>query len=63
MLRLINALNIKKMMILNYLINEFNKRTQFTFNIIFTYYFYDNKNNKRNIIIIIIRELFLKLLK
>ena len=63
MLQLVNASGIEKTMILSYLINEFDKKARFTSDIIFAYYFCDNKDDKRNTIIAIIRGLLLQLLR
>ena len=63
MLQLVNDSDIKKTMISSYLIDELNKKAQFTSDIIFVYYFCDNKDNKRNTVITIIRELLLQLLR
>ncbi len=63
MLQLVDDSDIKKTMISSYLIDELNKKAQFTSDIIFAYYFCDNKDNKRNTVITIIRELLLQLLR
>ncbi len=63
MLQLVNASDIEKTMISSYLINELDKRAQFTSDMIFAYYFCDNKDNKCNTVIAIIQELLLQLLR
>ena len=63
MLQLVNASDIKKTMILSYLVEELKKRAQFTSDMTFAYYFCDNKDDKRNTVIAIIREFLLQLLR
>ncbi len=63
MLQLIDASGIEKTMISSYLIEKLDKRAQFTSDMIFAYYFCDNKDDKRNTVITIIRELLLQLLR
>ncbi len=50
-------------MISTYLVEELEKRAQFTSGMIFAYYFCDNKDDKRNTAIAIIRGLLLQLLR
>jgi len=63
MLQLVGAPGIGKTMISSYLIDELDKRAQFTSGMIFAYYFCDNKDDKRNTAIAIIRGLLLQLLR
>ncbi len=63
MLQLVGASGIEKTMISSYLVEELEKRAQFTSDMIFAYYFCDNKDDKRNTVIAIIRELLLQLLR
>ncbi len=63
MLQLVDASDIEKTMISSYLIDELDKRAQFTSDMIFAYYFCDNKDDKRNTVIAIIRKLLLQLLR
>jgi len=63
MLQLVGAPGIGKTMISSYLIEELDKRAQFTSGMIFAYYFCDNKDDKRNTAIAIIRGLLLQLLR
>ena len=63
MLQLVNASDIEKTMISSYLIKKFDKRAQFTSDMIFAYYFCDNKDDKHNTVITIIQKLILQLLK
>jgi len=62
-LRLVGAPGIGKTMISSYLVEELEKRAQFTSGMIFAYYFCDNKDDKRNTAIAIIRGLLLQLLR
>jgi len=63
MLQLVGAPGIGKTMISSYLIDELDKRAQFTSGMIFAYYFCDSKDDKRNTAIAIIRGLLLQLLR
>jgi len=62
-LQLVGAPGIGKTMISTYLVEELEKRAQFTSGMIFAYYFCDNKDDKRNTAIAIIRGLLLQLLR
>ncbi len=63
MLRLVGAPGIGKTMISSYLVDELDKRAQITSDMVFAYYFCDNKDDKRNTAIAIIRGLLLQLLR
>jgi ankyrin repeat protein len=63
MLLLVGAPGIGKTMISSYLVDELDKRAEFTSDMIFAYYFCDNKDDKRNTAIAIIRGLLLQLLR
>ena len=63
MLQLVDASEIEKLIISSYLIGDLDKRAQFTSDMIFAYYFCDNKTDKRNTAIAIIRGLILQLLR
>ena len=63
LLRLVGAPGIGKTMISSFLVYELEERVRRSPNMIFAYYFCDNKNEKRNTATAIIRGLLLQLLR